>query len=308
MKYIEFQELWPYNCLLDGYDLGITYLYGKIEVFSCKQTSQDKKLTKEIESRRSRTSSNASQMSRSLPSSTITSSSPTTSQSIQNQHYLHTTGKAINVPQHQIGIDDVVSPPALSPPCFYDLTSQFNDDPFGNEKRQTYIDLISTLNNSYPDYDFRHVNPEFFAQLGLQETLHNINNSLHEVYENEQFSSLWSSINEIIDLNHCEVYSYLPDQNLDDPMADPLSLGGSKLWSWNYFFVNRKLKRLVFFTAYGKSKASALEDDEREGMMVGEQYDEEDYFYSNSKNANVHFDYGSNNGSDDEMVDDFDDL
>ena len=210
--------------------------------------------------------------------------------------------KATTVAHHQV---DVVSPPALSPPCFYDLTSQFNDDPFGNEKRQTYIDLISTLNNSYPDYDFRHVKPEFFTQVTLQDSIQNINNSLHEVYENEQFSSLWTNVNEIIDLNHCEVYSYLPDQNLDDPMADPLSLGGSKLWSWNYFFVNRPLKRLVFFTAYGKSKACALEDDEREGMMVGDQYDDEDYFYSNTKNANVHFDY---NESDSEMMDEFDDL
>lgn len=302
MKYIEFQELWPYNCLLDGYDLGITYLYGKIEVFSCKQTSQDRKLTKEIESRR-RTNSNATQMlSRSLPTTSGTSSSPI-SQSVQPQHLLVPNGKAITVPQHQV---DVVSPPALSPPCFYDLTSQFNDDPFGNDKRQTYIDLISTLNNSYPDYDFRHVKPEFFTQISLQETIQNINNSLHEVYENEQFSTLWTNVNEIIDLNHCEVYSYIPDQNLDDPMADPLSLGGSKLWSWNYFFVNRRLKRLVFFTAYGKSKACALEDDEREGMMVGDQYDEEDYFYSNTKNANVHFDY--HNESDDEMMDEFDDL
>ena len=200
---------------------------------------------------------------------------------------------------------DILTPPALSPPALYDLTVQFNNDPFGEEKRQTYIDLIATLNNSFPDYDFRHVKPEFFVKLSLQEALHTINNSLHDVYENDQFSTLWTTINEIIDLNHSEVYSYTPDQNLDDPYADPLSLGGSKLWTWNYFFVNRKLKRLVFFTAYGKSKASELEDDEREGMMVGDQFDDEDYFYSNPKNANVHFDsYGGN--SDEEMVDDDD--
>lgn len=202
---------------------------------------------------------------------------------------------------------DMISPPALSPPCFYDLTNQFNDDPFGNDKeqRQTFVDLISTLNNSYPDYDFRHVKPEFFVKLSLHEAFQNINNSLQEVFENEQFGSLWKTVNEIIDLNHTEVYSYVPDQNLDDPMADPLSLGDSKLWTWNYFFVNRKLKRLVFFTAYGKSKASALEDDEREGMMYGNDYDDQQFF-SNPKNAGVHFDYEDNPYDDDEM--DFDDL
>lgn len=304
MKYIEFQELWPYNCLLDGYDLGCTYLYGKIEVFSCKQTSQDKKLTKEIESRRRNNSNAQLPLSRSLPSSNPQISSPQHLVPPQQFPLASSLSKSISIPpQQQV---DILSPAALSPPCIYDLTTQFNDDPFGNDKRQTFIDLISTLNNSFPDYDFRHVKPEFFVQLSLQETLQNINNSLHDVYENEQFSSLWTSINEIIDLNHSEVYSYVPDQNLDDPMADPLNLGGSKLWTWNYFFVNRKLKRLVFFTAYGKSKASELEDDEREGMMVGDQYDDEDYFYSNPKNANVHFDYDSQN--DEEMVDDFDDL
>ncbi|KAF0979470.1 hypothetical protein FDP41_001813 [Naegleria fowleri] len=314
MKYMEFQELWPYNCLLDGYDLGCTYLYGKIEVYSCKQTSQDKKLTKEIESRR-RNSSNASPAT--MPNNNISngnhhlnngnhsSSTHSPSSTTSPQTITVPSSKAIAIsPKQQI---DILSPPALSPPAFYDLTNQFNDDPFGEEKRQTFVDLIATLNNSFPDYDFRNVKPEFFVKLNLQDAIFTINNSLHDLYENEQFNSLWSTINEIIDLNHCEVYSYVPDQNLDDPFADPLSLGGSKLWTWNYFFVNRKLKRLVFFTAYGKSKASTLEDDEREGMMVGDQYDEEDYFYSNPKNANVHYqDY--ENDFDEEMVDDFEDV
>jgi len=266
-----------------------------------KQTSQDKKLTKEIERRRTNSSVNGSQLSRSLPTPAI----QVTPQQGNNSPTSSVSSRNIAIPmQQQV---DMISPPALSPPCFYDLTNQFNDDPFGNDKeqRQTFVDLISTLNNSYPDYDFRHVKPEFFVKLSLHEAFQNINNSLQEVFENEQFGSLWKTVNEIIDLNHTEVYSYVPDQNLDDPMADPLSLGDSKLWTWNYFFVNRKLKRLVFFTAYGKSKASALEDDEREGMMYGNDYDDQQFF-SNPKNAGVHFDYEDNPYDDDEM--DFDDL
>ena len=45
--------------------------------------------------------------------------------------------------------------------------------------------------------------------------------------------------------------------------GDPFEAAGS-LWSFNYFFYNRKLKRILFFTCSSTSKA-ALED----GFMGG---------------------------------------
>lgn len=52
---------------------------------------------------------------------------------------------------------------------------------------------------------------------------------------------LWTTIDDEIQLNDCDIYSYNPDLN-SDPFGEPGSL-----WSFNYFFYNKKLKRIVFF-------------------------------------------------------------
>ncbi|NXG71234.1 MAF1 polymerase, partial [Baryphthengus martii] len=53
---------------------------------------------------------------------------------------------------------------------------------------------------------------------------------------------LWDAVDEEICLSECDIYSYNPD--LD---SDPFGEDGS-LWSFNYFFYNKRLKRIVFFT------------------------------------------------------------
>lgn len=49
-------------------------------------------------------------------------------------------------------------------------------------------------------------------------------------------------MDEEICLAECDIYSYNPD--LD---SDPFGEDGS-LWSFNYFFYNKRLKRIVFFS------------------------------------------------------------
>lgn len=74
-------------------------------------------------------------------------------------------------------------------------------------------------------------------------------NSVHSnlsAIAGDQFQSLgqalWSAINDEINLPECDIYSYNPDFN-SDPYGEP-----GCLWSFNYFFYNKKLKRIVFFT------------------------------------------------------------
>ena len=62
--------------------------------------------------------------------------------------------------------------------------------------------------------------------------------------------SLWRAMNEEIDLRDCYIYSYNPDMT-----SDPFSEDGS-LWSFNYFFYNRKKKRVVLFTCRALSPFS----------------------------------------------------
>lgn len=54
-------------------------------------------------------------------------------------------------------------------------------------------------------------------------------------------NALWTTIDDEIQLTDCDIYSYNPDLN-SDPFGEPGSL-----WSFNYFFYNKKLKRIVFF-------------------------------------------------------------
>ncbi len=55
-------------------------------------------------------------------------------------------------------------------------------------------------------------------------------------------SALWHILESTITLSECEVYSYLPDMD-----ADPLSAGC--LWSFNFFFLHRRLNRVLYFAA-----------------------------------------------------------
>lgn len=59
---------------------------------------------------------------------------------------------------------------------------------------------------------------------------------------NQLRNALWSTIDEEIALKDCDIYSYNPDMS-SDPYSEP-----GCLWSFNYFFYNKKMKRIVFFT------------------------------------------------------------
>eukprot|EP00257_Ricinus_communis_P023967 XP_015584096.1 repressor of RNA polymerase III transcription MAF1 homolog [Ricinus communis] len=63
------------------------------------------------------------------------------------------------------------------------------------------------------------------------------------INENEG-SSCWKHIkalDEVVKLAECEIYSYIPDSD-----ADPFLEKGA-IWSFSFFFYNRKLKRVVSF-------------------------------------------------------------
>jgi hypothetical protein len=83
--------------------------------------------------------------------------------------------------------------------------------------------------------------------------------------------------------------------NPDDD-EDPLALGEGKLWCWNYFFYNKKQKKVLFFYCYAQSK-NAYRD------SMSDTDSDYDSYVSNPKNAMVHY-YPRD--SDDDM--DFDDL
>lgn len=191
--------------------------------------------------------------------------------------------------------------PALSPPCPHDLSVPMN--PFGDTKSDTqkFIDLISLLNLSYPDYDFSGIKQEDFSREMYKERLINsINLSLRDALNGDQLNQLWRAIDSIVSIYECEIYTYNPDRNQDDPTGDPLALSNGKIWVWNYFFYSKKLRRCLFFACSARNKAYYNEDSDD---MSDSDYDTT---YSNSKNANVHMAPRNYYDSDEDMY--FDDL
>ena len=53
--------------------------------------------------------------------------------------------------------------------------------------------------------------------------------------------TLYMALDEVVKLGDCEIYGYVPDSE-----ADPLVEKGA-IWSFNFLFYNRKLKRIVTF-------------------------------------------------------------
>ncbi|KAI4357701.1 hypothetical protein L6164_001635 [Bauhinia variegata] len=116
--------------------------------------------------------------------------------------------------------------------------------------RKTLIHLILTLYHMYPDYDFSAVKAhQFFTEESWD--------SFKQIFDTYMFEAskewvetngggslldtLHRSLDEVMKLNECEIYSYDPDSD-----ADPLLERGA-IWSFNFFFYNRKLKRVVSF-------------------------------------------------------------
>lgn len=146
--------------------------------------------------------------------------------------------------------------------------------------RKLLINLISTMNASFPDYDFSAVKPDqFYKEADFRIALQRINHDLAEVIDLESngfVEKLWESVAECIKLDECDVYSYIPDMDsdpfsdgnlyvcmslsldaIDSPWGKGLTFDAMALllllllvsrWSFNYFFYNKNQKKILYFT------------------------------------------------------------
>ncbi|XP_035269094.1 MAF1 homolog, negative regulator of RNA polymerase III b isoform X1 [Anguilla anguilla] len=173
---------------------------------------------------------------------------------------------------------EALSPPqssATSPPQL-GKSSEDGESPLSDTCcRKTLFYLITTLNESFrPDYDFSTARAhEFSREPSLNWVMNAVNGSLFSAV-GEEFNSLgpelWNAIDQEINLPGCDIYSYNPD--LD---SDPFGEEGS-LWSFNYFFYNKKLKRIVFFTCRSVSVLSGYGRDSLDNELDMELEDEEE--------------------------------
>eukprot|EP00271_Cylindrocystis_brebissonii_P004443 TRINITY_DN160_c0_g1_i2.p1 TRINITY_DN160_c0_g1~~TRINITY_DN160_c0_g1_i2.p1 ORF type:complete len:119 (+),score=24.50 TRINITY_DN160_c0_g1_i2:652-1008(+) len=81
--------------------------------------------------------------------------------------------------------------------------------------------------------------------------------------------ALWAAIDEVMDLVDTDVYSYKPDVE-----GGPFTEKGS-IWYFNYFFYNRKLRRVLYFSCRCVSKYAA------EDVAADDRLSDEDPFFAN---------------------------
>ncbi|XP_043499381.1 repressor of RNA polymerase III transcription MAF1 homolog [Polistes fuscatus] len=191
-----------------SFKTGDSKIVGRIESYSCKMAGNDKQLYKRFNSEQGVSPHDLQALS---PPQTSSGTSPA-------QRYL----------SHSVSGDED------GPLC--DTIS-----------RKTLFYLIATLNSAFhPDYDFSDAKShEFSKEPSLQWVMNAVDSNLSATTGDHYRSlrtALWGAIDDEISLNECDIYSYNPDF-----ASDPFGEYGC-LWSFNYFFYNKKMKRIVIFT------------------------------------------------------------
>lgn len=255
-------------------ETGDSKILGRIESYSCKMIGTDKQLYKkfnaEVEGRTFRTLEALSPPENGFGGYGVSPTQTTTHSHVVLQTQISQRGNKPRTYSSSLSEDDDGIPAIQEK-----QTTQSNPEqwPFTDTSpsgvtstssngaplcdvisRKTLFYLISTLNAAFPDYDFTDTrSSEFSKEPNLQYVMENVD-SLMSVTATEHYgkvrNSLWSTLTEEIVLPECDIYSYNPDY-----LSDPFGEDGN-LWSFNYFFYNRKLKRIVFFTCRALSPFS----------------------------------------------------
>jgi len=131
--------------------------------------------------------------------------------------------------------------------------------------RKLMTDLILTLNASFPDYDFSNIKPNQFQKVKMTDVKKNIRQNLSEFASQRSSSNfleeLWNAVNDVIELKESNVYSF------DYEFADEDDSANNSLWNFHYLFVNKSVRRIVFFTCSERIS--------EELMMGGQQSNDE---------------------------------
>lgn len=199
MKYLDSPQLLHLtNAYLSGTEIGgDKAVWGRVEAYSFKKTSADKRISKQLDT-----------------------------------HFKACT------------------PPPDSP--LFGCTSPMSTTDSG---RKLLVDLVLTMSESFPDYDFSSISPERFTKEKTDEVVNTINELLcipmSKVVPNFR-QKCWKAIDEVIGIANCEVYSYSPDLAEDD-FGD---VREASCFSFDYFFVNPNpnVKKIVYFTCTASSK------------------------------------------------------
>ncbi|KAJ3022536.1 RNA polymerase III-inhibiting protein maf1 [Thoreauomyces humboldtii] len=140
--------------------------------------------------------------------------------------------------------------------------------------RKTFFYLLATLNAAFPDYDFSDLNPEAFSKVPMSIVINTVNTTLlvHLGIDSAAHAvsaKIWAAIDEPIGLSECEMYSFNPDGDVEPDAEEQ-----GNLWSFYYFFLNRRQKRIVFFTARAVSCLAPMQPEEKNAIYLVDDTDQ----------------------------------
>eukprot|EP01039_Chlorochromonas_danica_P004280 gene4279-4700_t len=246
MKYLEHIGLERISHELTHAQLGGGLaLQGRIEIYSTKRSTEEKKLAKQLESKI------LSEVQRPPPP-------PLGSPSANNVNVTTTATATATAPSPSPSSKDSDKAVVAVP---------------GGGSGTVILNLIQTLNAAQLDHDFSQLTADSFLLVPLAEAIQTVNSYLAELTVRSPtfLHSLWKEVNESMDsqLSGCEVYR-LADVSLVDDLEDGI------VWSFHYFFCSKELKRICYFRVNASSKFrkgldygdSDAEEDEEEGMDV----------------------------------------
>lgn len=217
---------------------------------------------------------------------------------------------------------------SVSPPMDGDLPINLSrSSPFGPlsqvSSRRTFAYLIATLNASHSDYDFSHIlrPTDFKKERNLKTVINTIDSTMYNLRPYTGMQTLqvpaqisystsasaaqtsrmwgpqaWAIIDKQMSLKDCTVYCWAPQE-------DPFDGEEASIWSLNYFFFNKEMKRVAYIyvrgvpvmtqsprVRAGLSKRSASGHDSGSSKRAK-------YWFSSDKVANLE-------GNDEDMDDD----
>lgn len=158
--------------------------------------------------------------------------------------------------------------------------------PFGSlsqsSSRRTFAYLIATLNASHPDYDFSHLlrPTDFRREKSLDRVMNTLDTTLYNLRPRPSTSfglsngshwststasvttlpftgkevwnpRMWHVIDKEMSLQECSIYCYQPEE-------DPYDGEEGEIWSFNYFFFNKRRKRVCYIYLRGLSILSYM--------------------------------------------------
>ncbi|KAJ1607512.1 hypothetical protein OJ253_2316 [Cryptosporidium canis] len=128
--------------------------------------------------------------------------------------------------------------------------------------RELLVNLISTMNQCFPDYEFSLMKPDnLFKEESFSIVYNNINYHLSSVVERiypNFLLELWDNIKDAVEIKYTEIYSY---RLMGNDELSPFLDDGS-LFSFDYFFYDTRSQRILFFACTTKSKLQGFANDD----------------------------------------------